>query len=507
MKTVLYRPVFINPQAYYVFPQLATLEPKTTDFIEPAVFVGKLVVQFDDSLEYVAQFENTKEIDLKDFAGDHIRISQITDLGSVVLGEWILPGGTKLVPSVKIPDMTPGIRESMVLWYSIAKQGADPATLHDNPTLYDLTGNGYHAKCEGFEWNINTVNDGALYFDGVDSMCVTEGLPTLEDYTIVVKRKWLDDREERWLCSLGTGNTGSVSESLFWLEGGRLVSNDYYTYSKAYKNPISMPELFTIQITSTYNGQHINTSTGVQQGDKLFIGCAGNIGIHDTHYKMALYELILFNRTLTPEEQQIVLQQILECDVCKYTYTAQNATVHVFREGVKELTTDDYIYPGETLYVTARVSPGYAVDYYVIDNLEYKWEDNKPIAITVPDHSIDIIALAEYVGIIKDWEVDANTDLTQMDVTMDVNADSVAFSGSTNNKILQLNLNQNNISSFDIAATTLVDGTTIGVKVDDSMYSVTTQAKTYSNFNSASLLYVGSTDSKVSVQFTNIITK
>lgn len=94
-----------------------------------------------------------------------------------------------------------------------------------------------------------------------------------------------------------------------------------------------------------------------------------------------------------------------------------------------------------------------------------------------------------------------------MDVTMDVNADSVAFSGSTNNKILQLNLNQDNISSFDIVATTLVDGTTIGVKVDDSMYSVTTQAKTYSNFNSASLLYVGSADSKASVQFTNIITK
>lgn len=91
MKTVLYRPVFINPQAYYVFPQLATLEPKTTDFIEPAIFTGKLVVQFDDSLEYVAQFENTKEIDLKDFAGDHIRISQFTDEGSVVLGEWILP--------------------------------------------------------------------------------------------------------------------------------------------------------------------------------------------------------------------------------------------------------------------------------------------------------------------------------------------------------------------------------------------------------------------------------
>lgn len=504
--TVLYNPIYINPQAYFVFPQLATLEPNTTDFIEPAIFTGKLMIQFDDSLEYVAQFENTKEIDLKDFAGDHIRISQLTDQGSVVLGEWILHGSSSMIPSVKIPDMTPDIRESMVLWYSIAKQGADPATLHNNPTLRDLTGNGYNAKCEGFEWNINTVNDGALYFDGVDSMCVAEGLPILEDYTIVVKRKWLEDRENRWLCSLGTGNTNSVSESLFWLEGGRLLTNTYYTYSKAYKNPVSMPELFTIQTTSTYNGHTINTSTGAQQGNKLYIGCVGNAGSTDTHCRMALYELILFNRTLTSEEQEIVLKQMLECDVCRFTYTAQNATVHVFRGGDRELTTDDYIYPGETLYVTARVSTGYAIDYYVIDNVEYKWQDNKPIAITVPDHSIDIIALGEYIGIIKDWEVDESTDLTAMTATMDTSPDSVAFAGSTNGNVLQLNLLQDNIKSFDIVATAISEAT-IGIKIDDHMYPITTEVKTYDNFSNVSLVYVGSTVGKASVQFTNVITK
>lgn len=41
MKTILYNPIFINPQAYYVFPQLYDIE-KGDLFIEPAVYSGYL---------------------------------------------------------------------------------------------------------------------------------------------------------------------------------------------------------------------------------------------------------------------------------------------------------------------------------------------------------------------------------------------------------------------------------------------------------------------------------
>lgn len=101
MKTVLYNPVFINPQAYYVFPQLYDIQPKTEDYIEQAIFVGKLMIQTSDSLEYKGTFENTKQIDLSDYAGKRIRISQFTDIGAVVLGEWIMPESA-------IPDPPPG---------------------------------------------------------------------------------------------------------------------------------------------------------------------------------------------------------------------------------------------------------------------------------------------------------------------------------------------------------------------------------------------------------------
>ena len=52
MKTSLYSPIFINPQAYYVFPYLYDVEPDTKSFIEQAVFAGTLIVQSsDDSAE------------------------------------------------------------------------------------------------------------------------------------------------------------------------------------------------------------------------------------------------------------------------------------------------------------------------------------------------------------------------------------------------------------------------------------------------------------------------
>lgn len=41
METLLYKPLFINPQAYYVFSNInGRLEPKTGSGKEPAIFEG-----------------------------------------------------------------------------------------------------------------------------------------------------------------------------------------------------------------------------------------------------------------------------------------------------------------------------------------------------------------------------------------------------------------------------------------------------------------------------------
>jgi hypothetical protein len=51
-------------------------------------------------------FANTKQVDLSEFAGKHIRISQYTNDGAVVLGEWNLPS---------IPNNVENIIETTIL--------------------------------------------------------------------------------------------------------------------------------------------------------------------------------------------------------------------------------------------------------------------------------------------------------------------------------------------------------------------------------------------------------
>ena len=97
MKTILYNPIFINPQAYYVFPQLYDIE-KGDQFIEPAVYSGYLLIE-DLISNTSSQVTDTREVDFTQFAGKRIRISQYTNIGAVVLGEWLLPEGEQSGPS------------------------------------------------------------------------------------------------------------------------------------------------------------------------------------------------------------------------------------------------------------------------------------------------------------------------------------------------------------------------------------------------------------------------
>ncbi len=138
MKTILYQPLFINPQAYFVFPQLYHIE-KGDSYIEPANITGQLIIQnlssniepptqensillvdgtpillVDEESLLLAQqntrqaqydytnYKYTNSIDFDRFKGCHIRISQYTNIGAVVLGEWYIPG-TLILPESEQP--------------------------------------------------------------------------------------------------------------------------------------------------------------------------------------------------------------------------------------------------------------------------------------------------------------------------------------------------------------------------------------------------------------------
>lgn len=90
MKTCLYQPIFINPQAYFVFPSLYNIE-KGDSFIEPANITGQLIINTltdDPTLTpIILTVKDNNQVDFSIFAGKHIRISQYTDEGAAVLGE------------------------------------------------------------------------------------------------------------------------------------------------------------------------------------------------------------------------------------------------------------------------------------------------------------------------------------------------------------------------------------------------------------------------------------
>lgn len=120
MKTILYQPMFINPQAYFVFPQLYHIE-KGDSYIEPANITGQLIIndltKSLTSTPILNVVQDTNQVDFSLFKGKHIRISQYTNIGAVVLGEWYIPG----TPEPEQPDW---FKESIVAWYSpYCKQG------------------------------------------------------------------------------------------------------------------------------------------------------------------------------------------------------------------------------------------------------------------------------------------------------------------------------------------------------------------------------------------------
>lgn len=121
MKTILYQPIFINPQAYFVFPSLYHIE-KGDSYIEPANITGQLIIndltKVLTSTPTLNVVQDTNQVDFGLFKGKHIRISQYTNIGAVVLGEWYIPG----TPTPPEPEQPDWFKESIVAWYSPCKQ-------------------------------------------------------------------------------------------------------------------------------------------------------------------------------------------------------------------------------------------------------------------------------------------------------------------------------------------------------------------------------------------------
>ena len=108
MRTILYKPIFVNPQAYYVFPQLAVIQPTDEQTEEYARYTGYVRVYNTLEPEDYVQFDHTNFIDFEGFGEEMIDIDQYTDKGAVKLGRWLLPAiGDWIVDEIRWYDHIP----------------------------------------------------------------------------------------------------------------------------------------------------------------------------------------------------------------------------------------------------------------------------------------------------------------------------------------------------------------------------------------------------------------
>ncbi len=294
MKTILYNPIFINPQAYYVFPQLYDIE-KGDSFIEPAVYSGDLLIE-DLISNTSSQVTDTREVDFTQFAGKRIRISQYTNIGAVVLGEWLLPEGEQSGPS---------FHQSLVdAWFMSGPSNSDKPS-----SITGVMGNEMILKNFAFtsESGFGEGNyEGALVFDGVDDYGICNNLPILNDYTVICRREIIN-KESGAIASKRTSS--SQWDGAFIFErNNQLTSFGQNNYRTIQQNNVSY------MTTTSYNGGTISRGS-LQDTEYLVLGAAGfNIDLNRAHEfsNCAIYYFALYNKSLTPEEIEVEKERLNE---------------------------------------------------------------------------------------------------------------------------------------------------------------------------------------------------
>ena len=67
------------------------------------------------------------------------------------LVQQVYLGGKKIYPEHGV--IPKAIKDAMVLWYDLKRQGATNESMAENPVLRDLSGNGHDATCYNFAWS------------------------------------------------------------------------------------------------------------------------------------------------------------------------------------------------------------------------------------------------------------------------------------------------------------------------------------------------------------------
>lgn len=316
MRTILYQPVYINPQAYFVFPSLYHIE-KGDSYVEPAVYTGQLLIDVVDGSASSVIIKDTKQVDFSDYAGKHIRISQYTNEGAVVLGEWLIPSNQVYLDSHLVdawfmsgysndnpPDSISGYKGHEL----VLKNFAFTSNSGFGGSVDHSGGNDEGKAASSYE--------GSLVFDGVDDYAVCDNIPIQTDYTVICRREIINTNNSSAVASKRTYPNDIGSFGAFVIE--RVTANGskaLYSFGKDNAVELFNSNQIIYQSKTAYNDRNI-IAGDASDTNILSLGANAynlNLGRCQEFSNVAIYYFALYDKSLTPDEieqEKIKLNEI-----------------------------------------------------------------------------------------------------------------------------------------------------------------------------------------------------
>lgn len=333
MKTILYNPIFINPQAYYVFPRLTRyLQPDNESTAEPANYIGtievKVIAYGDTTLKRT--YTNTDSIDLSEFKNTWIRISLFTKVGSCVLGEWKIGNMESDLPYID-PEVLASLKAVVIVGNktnndsdrAIVKNLVDP----DNPFVISnaayTEGSGYADKGSPYY--------GAFVTDGVEDLITSTKTVQemgITDEVTVVSMIHQIDKPSNFITTNNIRTSGSVV-------GRNAISlTDKTGIYGWYKDNIQGS---TINVINNILGDKADYTASASSNTNLsskfsVVGYISNDSIVETS-QVAWYWTIIANKVLTTDQiNQVIayfnldrtLKPDILCNTIKQGITNEN---------------------------------------------------------------------------------------------------------------------------------------------------------------------------------------
>ena len=331
MKTLLYNPIFINPQAYYVFPRLTRyLQPDNESTSEPANYIGtievKVIAYGDTTLKRT--YTNTDSIDLSEFKNTWINVSLFTKVGSCVLGEWKIGNVESDLPYID-PEVLASLKAVVIVGNktnndsdrAIVKNLVDP----DNPFVISnaayTEGSGYADKGSPYY--------GAFVTDGIDDLITStktvQEMGITDEITVVSMIHKISS-DNNW-----TNLIGELKEDHTFV-ANRATNTDktgIYGYTYNYVGDA----IVINNILGDKNDYIVRTSTSLGLDNKYYVTGFRSAGIIQNISQVAWYWTIIANKVLTTDQiNQVIayfnldrtLKPDILCNTIKQGITNEN---------------------------------------------------------------------------------------------------------------------------------------------------------------------------------------